>query len=271
MDSKRKTEIVGLAAQISKNSAQQALEMISAARTSHIGSCLSVIDVLCACLVIKYKTEPNSQVLLSKGHAAAALYAALHELNQLNVDNLSSFSENGSSIYGHVNHHASSWIPLSTGSLGHGLPFGLGMAHGKKIKHENGNIYVVISDGECNEGTTWESALIANKLKLGNLKLIIDRNRFQSLGRTEDIVPLEPLKQKWEAFGWKTIEVDGHDLNEIVEALTQQTEGPVCVIAHTIKGHGVDFMEDKLEWHYRSPNPEQLIEAKSQFRNKSIT
>jgi transketolase len=103
------------------------------------------------------------------------------------------------------------------------------------------------------------------------LKLIIDRNRFQSLGRTEDIVPLEPLKQKWEAFGWKTIEVDGHDLDEIVEALTEQTEGPVCVIAHTIKGHGVDFMEDKLEWHYRSPNPEQLIEAKSQFRNKSIT
>ena len=265
MDSVVLTEMASMSARVAQTSALHALEMTSSAKTSHIGSCLSVVDLISSCLVIKAKIEPNSEVLLSKGHAAAALYAALYELGQLNEKNLLNFSKNGSSIYGHVNHFASAWIPLSTGSLGHGFPFGLGMALGKHLKNQSGAVYVIISDGECNEGTTWESALVASSLKLGNLKIIIDRNQIQSLGRTEEVLPLEPLKEKWEAFGWKTVTLNGHDHKEIIRVLTEPSQIPVCVIANTIKGHGVDFMEDKLEWHYKSPNPEQLIEAKSQI------
>lgn len=260
--------LVGLTQALAKSTAISALEMTSSAKTSHIGSCLSVVDILSACLMIKSRIEPKSTVLLSKGHAAAALYASLHHLGELGGEGLENFCSDGSSLYGHVNHFAANWIPLSTGSLGHGLPFSVGIAIGKQIKEEEGNVYVIISDGECNEGTTWESALIGNKFKLTNLRVIIDRNKIQSLGRTEEILPLEPLKEKWEAFGWTTHVIDGHDTEQILLRILEPSTGPVCIIADTVKGHGVQFMEDKLAWHYKSLNENELIEAKKQIESK---
>jgi transketolase len=260
--------LVGLTQVLAKSTAISALEMTSSAKTSHIGSCLSVVDILSACLIIKSRIEPKSKVLLSKGHAAAALYACLHHLGELGSEALENFCSDGSSLYGHVNHFAADWIPLSTGSLGHGLPFSVGIASGKQMKKEEGNVYVIISDGECNEGTTWESALIANKLRLDNLKVIIDRNQIQSLGRTEEVLPLEPLKDKWEAFGWTAHVIDGHDTEQILLRILEPAAGPVCVIADTVKGHGVQFMEGKLAWHYKSLSENELVEAKKQIESK---
>jgi len=253
---------------LAKSTAISVLEMTSSAKTSHVGSCLSAVDILSACLTIKSRIEPKSKVLLSKGHAAAALYACLHHLGELGGQGLESFCSDGSSLYGHVNHFAADWIPLSTGSLGHGFPFSVGIAIGKQMKAEEGNVYVIISDGECNEGTTWESALIGNKFCLTNLKVIIDRNQIQSLGRTEEILPLEPLKQKWEAFGWTTHVIDGHDTQQILLRVLEPSTGPVCIIANTVKGHGVQFMEDKLAWHYKALNENELVEAKKQIESK---
>ena len=262
--------LVDLTRSLAKLTAVSALEMTSKAKTSHIGSCLSVVDLLSACLLIKSRIEPESKVILSKGHAAAALYAALHHLGELDGQELENFCSDGSSLYGHVNHLASSWIPLSTGSLGHGLPFSVGLAIGKQMKKEEGNVYVIVSDGECNEGTTWESALIGNRFKLTNLKVIIDRNQFQSLGRTEEILPLEPLMEKWKAFGWTAHVIDGHDIEQILLRILEPASAPVCVIADTVKGHGVKFMEEELAWHYKSPNGNELVEAKIQIESKYV-
>ena len=263
--------LVGLTRALAKSTAISALDMTSSAQTSHIGSCLSVVDILSACLMIKSRIEPQAKVLLSKGHAAAALYASLYHLGELEDQGLENFCADGSSLYGHVNHFAADWIPLSTGSLGHGFPFSVGIAIGKQMKKEEGNVYVIISDGECNEGTTWESALLGNKLLLTNLKVIIDRNQIQSLGRTEEVLPLEPLKEKWEAFGWITHVIDGHDTEQILMRMLESSTGPVCIIADTVKGHGVQFMEDKLAWHYKSLNENELVEAKKQIDSKYAT
>ena len=221
-----------------------------------------MIDVLATlfCLKMNFAGHGNDNVILSKGHAAAGLYAVLDSLKLLDAD-VSDFCKDGSQIYGHINHHASAEIPLSTGSLGHGLPFGLGMALSTKMKNEKNSTFVVISDGELNEGTTWESALVAGHHKLKQLTVIIDRNRIQSLGFTEDIVQLDPLAEKWEAFNWLTIEIDGHNVGEIIDALLIESSKPKCIIANTVKGKGVSFMENELMWHYKSASPEELITA----------
>lgn len=253
---------------IAKLSRLNVLKMAHEANTSHVASCLSVIDILIASYSLKMNvhSEENWEVLLSKGHAAAGLYSVLYEMGEFNLK-LDDYCKDDSHLYGHVNHHASSSIPLSTGSLGHGAPFGMGIALGKKARKEAGKVIVVISDGECNEGTTWETAMVANQNLLNNLVLIIDRNRFQSLGLTEEINALEPLKDKWCAFGWETIEVDGHDLGQLTMAISKRQVKPLCVIANTTKGRGVSFMEDTVDWHYKSPNEEQLAEATRQIES----
>jgi transketolase len=248
-----------------------ALKMTSAAKTSHIGSCLSVIDVLATLFVIKQREPKHSKdnIILSKGHAAAALYSVLDNLKLLDF-NLIDFCKNGSQLYGHINHHANSEIPLSTGSLGHGLPFGLGMALADKKKDSPSRTYVIVSDGELNEGTTWESALVAGHHRLKNLTVIIDRNRIQSLGFTEEISSLDPIAPKWEAFGWATIELNGHDIDAIVDALNIEYDKPLCIIANTLKGKGVSFMENTLEWHYKSASPEELTAALREVSEDSL-
>ncbi len=258
----RPEDLKALVIETASKSRISSLQMTSEAKTSHIGACLSVIDILATLFTLKLNL-PNHQhnnIILSKGHAAAALYSVLHSMKLLEFE-LSEYCKNGSQLYGHINHHASEEIPLSTGSLGHGLPFGVGMAIAAKKRTEESRTYIVISDGELNEGTTWESALIAGHHNLSNLTVIIDRNRIQSLGFTEEIMKLDPIASKWEAFGWATVEIDGHDVGELIEAVMIKNEKPLCVIANTLKGKGVSFMENSLEWHYKSASPEQLSAA----------
>lgn len=247
---------------VARKARVSSLKMTHESKASHIASCLSVIDVLAVALVEKFSTKNPIEfdVLLSKGHAAAALYSVLDAVGELAIP-LDTYCKDDSPLYGHVNHHASPHIPLSTGSLGHGLPFGLGIAFAKKFNGIKQKTVVIMSDGECDEGTTWESAMIANHHKLDQLVAIIDRNKIQSLGNTEDVLKLEPFKEKWIAFGWEVRDIDGHDHDEISNALNTQSEHPVCVIANTIKGKGVNFMEDSVAWHYKSPNDEELNRA----------
>ena len=238
------------------------LKMTHKSKASHIASCLSVIDLLSVAFIQKFSSKNPTEfdILLSKGHAAAALYSVLDALGELKFS-LDSYCNDSSPLYGHVNHHASPHIPLSTGSLGHGLPFGLGIAMAKKLSGKDEKTLVIMSDGECNEGTTWESAMIASHHKLNNLIAVIDRNRIQSLGYTEEILQLEPFITKWTAFGWDVVEIDGHDHDQINKALRTESKKPVCIVANTLKGKGVKFMEDSVAWHYKSPTDDELHNA----------
>jgi transketolase len=177
---------------------------------------------------------------------------------------LKEYCQNGAVLGGHVTYGGVPGVELSTGSLGHGLPYGIGIAIARKRSGFQGRIFVVLSDGECDEGTTWESAMIANHHGLDNLIVIVDRNRLQSLTSTEDTLTLEPFGKKWESFGWTVAEVDGHNHVAIQECLAKSTR-PLCIIAETIKGKGVDFMENSVLWHYKFPNQFELSEALSQL------
>lgn len=249
---------------LSKSARASILKMTHGAQVSHVASALSVVDILSAIYSRSSAPTPKDAssddreiVILSKGHAAAALYSILSELGFFPKDWLDSYCKDSAPLGGHVTSKGVPGVELSTGSLGHGMPYGLGVAISRKISNILSPVFIVISDGECNEGTTWESALIANRFKLDNLVVIIDRNRIQSLDFTENTIPLEPLGDKWKSFGWEVAEVDGHSIEEIQKALSGRTTCKV-LIANTTKGKGVSFMEDSIEWHYKSPNNEQL-------------
>jgi transketolase len=249
---------------LSKNARLSILRMTHRAQVSHVASALSVVDILSAIYSRRSAPTPEDAsaadrevVILSKGHAAAALYSVLSELGFFPNDWLDSYCKDSAQLGGHVTSKNVPGVELSTGSLGHGMPYGLGVAISRKISNVSSPVFVVISDGECNEGTTWESALIANRFKLDNLIVIIDRNRIQSLDFTEKTIPLDPLEDKWKSFGWEVAEVDGHSIEEIQTAVSQRTTCKV-LIANTTKGKGVSFMENSIEWHYKSPNDEQL-------------
>ena len=197
---------------------------------------------------------------MSKGHAAAAYYSVLNKYGFISNEDLENYLENETKLGGHIHHLENDFVELSTGSLGHGLPYGIGIALAQKRLMRSGKTFVIISDGECDEGTTWESALLANQFKLNNLIVIIDRNMIQSLDSTESVLALEPLADKWSSFNWKVIEINGHSHEELVSALSD-ADGPLCIIANTIKGNGVSFMEGKVLWHYRSPSEEEYADA----------
>ena len=252
---------------LSNQARQSTLRMTFAAGASHVASSLSCIDILSVVYldqIVKTnfdKANLNRNVFIqSKGHAASGLYAILAHLNKISMEDLDDFCKNGAKLGGHVSAESSEFVEFSTGSLGHGIPYGLGIALGKKLSGFAGRVFVLASDGECNEGTTCESALVANQFKLSNLTVIIDRNGFQSLGPTEEIMKLEPLAEKWRSFGWDVQEIDGHNHEEIKAAL-QVRRKPNCVIAKTVKGKGVSFMENSNLWHYKSPNPSELSQA----------
>jgi len=226
--------------------------MVSNANSSHIGSCLSVADLLSVVHLLVQKN--NNELIFSKGHAAAAMYASLAYMKKIPEESLNTFGSNGTEFIGHVN-HAIEGISFSTGSLGHGLPLGIGVAIASKSKH----VYVVVSDGELNEGTTWESLAIASHLRLSNLTLIIDANGIQSFGATKEILNLDPLLDKFHDFGWNCVDTDGHSISLLFQALEEKSGiKPTVVIARTIKGKGIKEMEGKLEWHYKSPDKEKL-------------
>jgi len=247
------------------------LKMTHRARSSHVGSSLSIADLLAVLYRRILRIDAahpqwpeRDRFILSKGHGAAAVYAALAELGFFPVDELDTFYQNGSALAGHITHAGVPGVEASTGSLGHGLSMGCGMALAGKQDARDYRVFVLLSDGECDEGSTWESALFAPHHHLDNLAVIVDYNKIQSLDRVENTLTLEPFAQKWTAFGWSVREIDGHHLGEIeatLRALPFEEGRPSCVIAHTTKGKGVSFMEDSVFWHYQAPNNEDLRRA----------
>ena len=246
----------------------QVLKMTHRAKSSHVGSSLSIADLLAVLygniLNINPK-EPNwaerDRLILSKGHACAGLYAVLAEVGYFPLENLESYYQNGSYLAGHITHTAVPGVEVSTGSLGHGLSIACGMALAGKQDGKDYRVFTILSDGECDEGSIWEAVLFAPHHRLDNLIAIVDYNKIQSIGRVEEVLDLEPFSDKWKAFGWAVSEIDGHNFEEIQKTLGRvpfKSGRPSCIIAHTIKGKGVSFMEDKLAWHYQQPDAEQL-------------
>jgi transketolase len=260
---------------LANNIRKHAVNMTSTGGSSHIGSILSIADILAVLYgsVLNYKADNpkwqgRDRFILSKGHAGAGVYAALAESGFMSVDKLKTHYKNGSDLSGHVSHKGIPGVELSTGSLGHGLPVATGMALAAKINENEHMIYVLMSDGECDEGSNWEAALFAPHHKLDNLVVIIDRNKLQSIHSTEDTLGLEPFVDKWQAFGWNVIDIDGHNHKELINACNSKVMGkPLCVIANTTKGKGVSFMENQVLWHYRSPQGEEYKAAINELEN----
>ena len=260
-------EIAKQATDLALQARQEILKMTSMAKASHVGSALSVIDILSVIYSGVANIGPSNMnksdrdvVILSKGHAASAIYSILALKGFFSIQWLEQYCGDGAPLGGHVTSKGVPGVELSTGSLGHGLPYGLGIALSRKRSSVPGRVFVVMSDGECDEGTTWESALLANHHELDNLTVVVDRNGIQSLKETELTLRLEPFAQKWKSFGWDVHEIDGHDYQELTRSLIEQSK-PTVVIAKTIKGKGVSFMENSVLWHYRPPNDEELSRA----------
>ena len=231
-------------------------------QSSHIGSSLSIVELLSVIytqFINPFKKNSNS-FILSKGHGCLAQYCVLNNLKIISDKMLKTFGKDGTILMSHSSHKVKS-IELSTGSLGHGLPVATGIALGYKINNSKLESYVLISDGELNEGSNWESFLFASHHKLNNLKIIIDYNKIQSLDFVNNTLKIEPLKKKLESFGLKTVIIDGHNYAEIIKSLKIKSSKPLAIIANTIKGKGVKFMENKVLWHYRPPNDKELALA----------
>ena len=261
-------KIASDADKLAKLARVEILRMTSRAQASHVGSALSVVDIVSSLYagganIRKDNVDAVDRdvVLLSKGHAASALYSVLAIQQFFPLSHLQSYCENGALLGGHVTSTGLTGVELSTGSLGHGFPYGVGIALARKRYGVAGRIFVIMSDGECDEGTTWESALLANHHNLDNLIVIIDRNRIQSLGDTEKTLQLEPLKDKWEAFGWNVSDIDGHRHLSLISAINGDLDRPTVILANTTKGSGVSFMENSVLWHYRSRNSAELESA----------
>ncbi len=212
----------------------------------------------------------RDRMILSKGHGCAALYAALAECGFFPVDWLESYCDNGARLAGHVTCGAPG-VEVSTGSLGHGLSMAGGLALAGKRDRRPYRVFAILSDGECDEGSTWEAALFAPHHRLDNLVAIVDYNKIQSLGSVKEVLDLEPLAEKWSAFGWAVREIDGHDVDAVEEALANvpfEPGKPSCLVAHTVKGKGVSFMEGKLLWHYRTPQNEEYDMAIAELETR---
>lgn len=256
-----------LAAKVRRHS----IEMTHNAKASHVGSSLSMVELLTVLYarVLRVKpVQPNwterDRFILSKGHGCAAYYAVLAEAGFFPVDWLTTFYQDGSKLAGHATHTHVPGIEISTGSLGHGLSVATGMALTAKRDGRAWRVFCLLSDGECDEGSTWEPILFAPQHRLDNLIAIVDYNKIQSLGTVKEVMDLAPFADKWRAFGWAVREIDGHNLEEteaVLASVPIEPGKPSCVIAHTVKGKGVSFMEDKLLWHYRTPQGEEYAAA----------
>lgn len=247
------------------------LDMIFKAQTSHIGSNFSCVDILTVLYgianITDEFTEDRDRIVLSKGWAAAAAYYFLARKGVIPEADLETYCMPESKYIGLAEPYVRG-IEAAGGAMGHGLPMAVGMALAAQRAEVPWKTYVLMSDGEMDCGTTWESALIANHHRLGNLTVIVDYNKWQAIGRTNEVLRLEPFREKWEAFGFETREVDGHNFNELERAFTYPPlylDRPKVVIAHTVKGKGVSFMEDKLEWHYRNVDKESYEKAKAEL------
>lgn len=253
--------------EMSKQLRCHVVRMTAAAGSGHPGGSMSAAEVVAALYFAVMRHRPHEprwperdRFILSKGHAAPVLYAALAESGYFPIDELATLRKLGSCLQGHTDRNLTCGVEMSTGSLGMGLSYGIGVALAGKLDDRDYRTYVLLSDGECDEGQTWEAALAAPQFKLDNLVGIVDYNRQQLSGWTRDIMNLEPLAAKWEAFGWHTVEIDGHDLEEILAAFERTAEvrdRPSVIISHTVKGKGVSFMENKVHFHGKAPTPEE--------------
>lgn len=253
------------------------LEMTSRGGTAHIGSIFSMADIISVLYADVLHHNPQApkmpdrdRLILSKGHAGAGIYAALAECGYFSTDELLNHCQNGSRFSGHVSHKGVPGVEVSTGSLGQGMPMAMGMAMAAKLNHQGHRVYCIIGDGECDEGAIWESALIANQYKLDNFIITIDFNKIQSLAPVEETIALEPLDDKWRSFGWHVIRVDGHDHEALHRAYDEARNAlgggkPICVIADTVKGKGVSFMENDVLWHYRIARGEEYDAARKEL------
>ena len=244
------------------------LEQSRRANVGHIGSCLSIADILAALYggVLGEAAADHAdrdRFILSKGHGALALYAALHGIGRMSPEEIGAFCTDGTAVATHPEHTLAG-VDFSTGSLWQGLTFGVGAALAARLQGSTRRVFVVVSDAECNEGALWEAVMFAAHHRLGNLVAIIDANGQQALGMTADVLDLEPLAPKWEAFGWDAREVDGHDVGALTQALSELETGlgsPHVLIARTTFGKGVRFMEGQLAWHYLPMSADQYAEA----------
>ncbi len=256
---------------------QRTLRMVHKAKASHIGSCLSAADILAVLYGQVLRVDParpdwpdRDRFILSKGHAAAILYATLAERGFFPPELLEGYCSDGSDLTGHVSHYVPG-VEVSTGSLGHGLSIGCGMALAAKRDRRPYQVFVMLSDGELDEGSNWEAILFAPHHRLDNLVAIVDFNKIQSFGTVKEVLDLDPLAEKFRAFRWAVREVDGHNIPQLcaaMESIPFEQGKPSVLIAHTVKGKGVKFMEDLLAWHYRSPSDEQLAQALCDLEGK---
>ncbi len=249
------------------------LEMVNAAKCSHVGSAFSIVDIMTVLFhkfinteLIKQKSKNRDYFILSKGHACAALYATLSSVGLIHPDELKNYYTDGSKLAGHPIKDSFPGIEASTGSLGHGLSLAVGLAIACKNDQIKNKIYVLLGDGECQEGSVWEAVMMAVRFKLDNLVLIVDNNNLQALDRTSDVA-FGSWHEKFTGFGCNCMCVDGHNFDQLTEVLqkTGNAHGPDVIIANTIKGKGVSFMQDRLEWHYKSPNLQEYEMAKKEI------
>lgn len=248
----------------------QALHMVHRARASHIGSALSICDIVAVLYGRVLNVDPKQptfsdrdRFILSKGHACVAVYAALAERGFIGREDLLNYGQDHSVLMNHISHKVAG-IEFSTGSLGHGLPFGVGKALAAQRRGQSWRTFVLLSDGELGEGSNWEAMMFAAHHQLGNLIAVIDYNKLQSLTTVDKTLRLEPLADKARAFGWSVREVDGHNhdlLEQYLGSAPWEAGKPSFLIAHTTKGKGVSFMENSVEWHYKSPSAEELAQA----------
>lgn len=258
---------IGIVEKRCKEIRKQVFLQAYAAGGAHMGAALSVTDILGTLYfgeVLRYRPEQpdweeRDKLILSKGHAGVALYAALALAGYFDVGELKTFCQPGSRLGGHPKIGEVPGVEASTGALGHGLSFGIGIAYANKVDGRKSHTYVILGDGECQEGSIWEGALSAPTLGLDNLTVIVDHNKLQAMDELETIVRMKPFADKWKAFGWNVVEIDGHNHAEIRQASLIRCENvPTLVIAHTVKGKGVSFMENVPIWHYRMPDEEEL-------------
>ena len=250
-------------------------------RVPHLASCLSCLDILATLYWNVLHIDPRhpelpdrDRFILSKGHAAPALFQILAERDFFSPAILDSYNSDGTIFGEHPPAHGIPGIEAATGSLGHGLPIGIGIALATRITNMQSRVFVLTGDGECNEGSMWEGAMMAAAQHLENLMVIVDYNRWQGTGKSEEVMALNPLPEKWKAFGWSVHEVNGHQFNELTRVLNRLPDGsgkPVAVIAHTVKGKGVSFMEDDNNWHYRIPDNTEIAAARNELMASEIT